>query len=85
MPRVVADDMFFLREVLRSGGGVGALPTLLADADLASGALVSVLPSWELFSGTVYLVHPGRKHLPRRVTAFSEMLVEQLRQRPLLP
>ncbi len=81
--RIVCDDKFFAREVMRGGGGIGLLPAYLVDADLASGALVRVLPRWELRRGAVYLVQPGRKHVPARVTAFHALLVELFRQRPL--
>lgn len=81
--RTVCDDKFFARELLRAGAGVGLLPTYLADADLIAGTLVRVLPRWDLRRGAVFLVRPGRKHVPRRVAAFSELLLELLRQRPL--
>lgn len=82
-PRVTCDDMFFAREVLRAGGGVGALPSFLADPDVAAGRLVRVLPRWLVTSGHVYLVRPSRKHVPREVTAFSDLVLELLHQRPL--
>lgn len=82
-PRVTCDDMGFMREVLRQGGGIGALPTFLADADVAAGALVRVIPRWVIFTGTVHLVQPGRTQVPRKVTAFREVLGELLRHGPL--
>jgi len=82
-PRVICRDAFFAREVLRTGGGVGLLPAFLADADVAAGTLVRVLPRSLLRTGTVYLVQPAGEHRPRRVTAFVELLLELLRQRPL--
>jgi DNA-binding transcriptional LysR family regulator len=82
-PRVTCPDAFFAREVLRTGGGVGLLPAFLADADLAAGTLVRVLPRWLLRTGTIYVVQPAGAHRPRRVTAFVELLLELLRQRPL--
>lgn len=81
--RTVCDDKFFAREVARAGGGVTLLPSYLADADLAAGTLARVLPRWELRRGAVFLVRPERKHVPRRVSAFSELLLEMFRQRPL--
>jgi DNA-binding transcriptional LysR family regulator len=75
--------MFFAREVLRTGGGIGALPTFIADGDLAGGLLARVLPRWVAPAGTVYLVHPSRRHVPRKVTVFRDLLFEMLRQRPL--
>lgn len=82
-PRVSGDDMFFVREVLKAGGGVGALPSFMADAEVTAGTLARVMPRWVSRTGNVYLVHPGRKHLPRKVTAFRDLLTEMLRQRPL--
>ncbi len=84
-PRISCDDKLFVRELLRAGAGIGLLPSYLADADLAAGTLQRVLPRWEQRHGTVYLVQPGRKHVPRRVTAFRELLLEMFRQRPLSP
>lgn len=81
--RTVCDDKFFARELLRAGGGIGLLPSYLADDDVASGALVRVLPRWELERGAVFVVQPSRKHVPRRVTAFRDLLLEMFRQRPL--
>jgi DNA-binding transcriptional LysR family regulator len=69
--------------VLRAGGGVGALPSFLANPDVAAGRLVRVLPRWLVTTGTVYLVRPSRKHVPRAVASFSDLVLEMLRQRPL--
>lgn len=84
-PRVVCDDKLFAREVLREGGGIGALPPYLANGDVAAGTLVRVLPRFQVETGAVYLVQPGRKLVPQRVAAFRALLLELLRQRPLNP
>lgn len=81
--RIVCDDMFIVRELLRRGGGIGGMPSFLADDDLASGALVRVLPRFTMTSAAVYLVHAARRPLPTRVTAFRDLVGELLRQRPL--
>jgi DNA-binding transcriptional LysR family regulator len=82
-PRVRSNDMFFQREALRAGCGLGVLPSFLADADVTNGTLTRVLPDWVVFSGNVLLVHPAHRHLPRKVGAFQELLLELLRQRPI--
>jgi DNA-binding transcriptional LysR family regulator len=82
-PRIVGDDMFFVREALRLGGGIGALPSFLAADDLARGLLTRVLPQFVANTGTIYLVHPPGRHVPARVTAFRELVLEVLRQRPI--
>lgn len=81
--RIVCDDMFFAREAIKAGAGVGTLPSFLADADVAAGTLRRVLPSWRAFTGTVFLVQPGGSPVPRKVEAFREALAEVLQGRPL--
>lgn len=83
--RTHCDDKFFAREVLRCGGGVGLLPSYLADADLRDGTLVRVLPRWAHRQGAVHLVQPGRKLVARPVTLLRDLLIERFRQRPLAP
>lgn len=82
-PRLTCDDMFFAREAARLGAGIAVLPAYLAGELVAAGELVRVLPRLSSRLAQVWLVHPGRKHLPRRVTAFRELLQETLRRRPL--
>lgn len=84
-PRVVCDDTICAREIVRRGAGIGALPSFLADDDVADGALVRVMPRWVTITGRVFLVRPARKHVPARVKAFRDILLEVLRQRPLAP
>lgn len=83
-PRVFADDMAFLRETLKQGAGsVFCCPRSWPTPRLAAGTLVRVLPKVVAPAGSVFLVRPNVKHVPRRVTAFSELLLETLRRRPL--
>jgi DNA-binding transcriptional LysR family regulator len=83
--RVSADSFWFIRETLKAGGGIGQLPSFLADPDVVAGHLVPVLPRWVALAGPVYLVHPASKHVPPRVDAFRDLLIELLRQRPVGP
>src|SRR5512143_1872669 len=43
-PRMVCDDVLFVRDAVRAGAGVGLLPTFVAEPDVLAGALVRVLP-----------------------------------------
>ena len=81
--RIVTDDVFVSRELVRRGGGVGGLPAFLAAEDLQAGTLVAVLPKLTLVRAQVNLVQPSRKHVASRVTAFKQLVAELLRQRPL--
>ena len=54
--------------------------------DAASPSLkgwIEVLPRWAIHSGGLWLVCAGGKHLPRKVTAFREFVIEAFRAAPL--
>ena len=80
--RIMGDDMFFARETARHGAGVACLPSFMADSDVTAGRLVRVLPRFRIPAGTMLLVQPSRKHVPRGVTAFRDLLLELMRKRP---
>lgn len=83
--RVASDDMFFLRAAVVGGAGLGYLTTYMAEDDVAKDRLVPVMAKHFVRTGNVYVVMPSRKNVPRRVTAFRDLLVEMLRERPLSP
>jgi DNA-binding transcriptional LysR family regulator len=76
--RIVADDFAFVREAVRAGAGVGLLPSFLVRDELASGALVRILPRYAAPQATLYLVHPAARHVPSKVIAFRDFVVERL-------
>jgi DNA-binding transcriptional LysR family regulator len=57
-------------------GIAGALSLNVFD-DLQAGTLQRVLPGWSAESFRIYAALPSRSHLPRRVRAFVDFLVEQ--------
>ena len=81
--RIVADDLAFVRETVRAGAGVGLLPSFLVRGDVASGALVRVLPRHTVQPATLYLVHPAARHVPSKVIAFRDVILEWLAEHPL--
>jgi DNA-binding transcriptional LysR family regulator len=76
--RIVCDDLLFARDAIRAGAGVGLLPTFLAEPDVLAGTLVRVLPRREQLVGHLYVVTPAAKHVPAKVTAFRDLVVELL-------
>jgi DNA-binding transcriptional LysR family regulator len=82
-PRLLGDDFFFIREALRSGGGIGMLPVFLAAHDGPDGTLVRVLPQWSETRGTLFLIYPQARRLPRKLEVFRDFLVEWLAENPL--
>ena len=81
---ICCDDIFFVREAVRSGAGIGIIPTFLVAKDLARGRLVSVLPQYHSLATFVYIIRPGTREIPRRVRVFSDFVLEYLQTHPLM-
>ena len=56
-----------------------SLPIFLVAQQLASGALVQVLPQHHSPEVGIYAVHPTRKHLTPKVRVLIDFLAEALR------
>ena len=60
-----------------TGAGITVLDRLIVEQELASGALVELMPSYRLNSGpAIYAVYPARKWLARKTTVFVAFLQE---------
>lgn len=81
--RITGDDYFFVREVLRAGAGIGILPSFLALAEVASGQLANIIPRHAEQHATLVLLRPKAAHVPRKVTAFRDFLVDYLTTHPV--
>jgi DNA-binding transcriptional LysR family regulator len=79
--RVTCDDLLFLRDAVRAGVGLGLLPAYVAEPEVLAGTLVRVLPRHERVAGHLHIVTPAAKHVPRRVIAFRDLVLELLRTR----
>ncbi len=82
--KVVSDDLMFCRGAAVAGLGLTVLPAFLGQDDVATGRLVRVLPKVSVPTGALYFVHAPAKHLPRKLTAFRDALVEHFAAHPLL-
>jgi DNA-binding transcriptional LysR family regulator len=78
--RIVCDDLLFVRDAVRAGAGVASLPTFIAEPEVLAGTLVRVLPRFESLSSTLHIVTPAARHVPRKVTAFRDLVLEVLRR-----
>lgn len=72
------NNFLFLRAALIEGAGIGVLPTLVARDDVAAGRLQRLLPEWTLDEGPLWAVYPSTRHLPLKVRAFIDFLLDQL-------
>ena len=73
-PAVKVGNSLVLRDLLIAGHGIGTLPDFVSDAAEASGALVRVLPEWELPAPEIFAVTASRLGMDARVTAFIDHL-----------
>lgn len=78
--RIGGGDFAFLRAALRTGAGIGLLPAFSAARDLAEGHLVRVLPGWSRAAGTLYVVYPVSRHVPKKVIAFRDFVLDHVKQ-----
>ena len=68
------DDFFFVREAVATGLGIGAMPCFMATQELAAGRFVRVLPEYQYALGAMYVMYPGGKPIPAKISAFTEYL-----------
>lgn len=77
-PRLVCHDFTMLRAAVLAGLGIALLPESVVRADVASGAIVQVLPAWTLPLGVFHIVFPTRRGLLPSVRAFIDFLAERM-------
>jgi DNA-binding transcriptional LysR family regulator len=65
-----------VRDVTLAGGGIATMSDFMIADDLASGALVRVLPEWSTGVTEVHAVYPARQNLPPRLTLFLEHMAK---------
>ena len=75
---IAADDFTFLREAVLAGAGIGLLPAVQCEQDVARGRLVRLLPGYSGPSAPLHVVWPASRHVPKRVVLVREWLVKSL-------
>jgi DNA-binding transcriptional LysR family regulator len=75
-PRLRADDFVVLTRAAVDGVGVALLPDYMCEDEVASGALVRVLPQWQRPIGKMHLVYASSRLLSPAVRAFIDFLVQ---------
>ena len=67
--------------LVEGGAGIGIIPDFIAIPALDSGTLVRLFPDWRLTGAyaarTVHAVYSPTSHLPKKVRALIDHLVEQ--------
>ncbi|SDP72880.1 DNA-binding transcriptional regulator, LysR family [Ralstonia sp. 25mfcol4.1] len=71
---VAARDFHIVNAFVRRGHGIALLPSGYADAQIARGELVRILPNWSSPEISVHAVYPTRRFMPSKLRAFLEEL-----------
>ncbi|KLN59400.1 hypothetical protein WH96_18060 [Kiloniella spongiae] len=63
-----------LKKAILSGGGIGKLPSYLAEEEIAQGNLIRLLPSYGTKLYPIFIVYPYQTHLPIKVRKFIDFV-----------
>lgn len=77
-----SDNGEVLHEWCLAGLGISMRETWDIHEELRSGQLVRILPDWEGSASKISLVRARREPVPRRLTVFSDFLLERWQQAP---
>ena len=64
--------------LVEAGGGIGALPDIVASSGLEAGNLVRVLPEWTLARAKLHAISLAGHEAPARVRVFREFIRKRL-------
>ncbi|WP_159728124.1 LysR family transcriptional regulator [Methylosinus sp. Ce-a6] len=79
-PKLATNSAQVLVQALRAGRGVATAQLLLVAEELRSGALIRVLPEYEIEPSEFFLVYPSAKFLRPAVRAFVDFAAPALRR-----
>lgn len=80
-PRLASGDFGVLASAARRGLGIALLPRADFQGELDSGALVRVLPAWDVADGILHLAFTSRRGMLPSVRVVIDSLAEALRGR----
>lgn len=76
-PAARCNDAYLERALALGGAGITRLPEMACAEDLKAGTLVRILPSDPPKAAPVVVLWPSRDHLPAKVRAMIDFLVEK--------
>jgi DNA-binding transcriptional LysR family regulator len=77
-PVLISEGVTSIREAVRDGLGVSAIPEFMIREDLRCGRLVRLLPHWSPPDLPVHVVYAGARLLPTRVRSFVDFAVSYI-------
>lgn len=77
-PTFTVNSILMLHRAALSGMGLTMLPSSLVEADLASGALVRLVPAWQVREAevSVALAYPSRRFVSPKLRSFIDHVIE---------
>lgn len=72
-----SNNTLMLRELILAGGGIGYLPHMLIQEDIAEKRLHILLPDYQLPSLTLHAAYMDRRHLSAKIRSFIDFMVEK--------
>jgi DNA-binding transcriptional LysR family regulator len=80
--RIVANNGEAMRDMAIAGLGLVILPLFIAAEPLRQGTLIRALRDAPPIPDTIYAVYPAMRHVPRKVRALIDHLVEAFSDSP---
>jgi DNA-binding transcriptional LysR family regulator len=78
VPRMISTDVVVTREMVIAGLGCAILTHALSETEVKAERLVRVLPEWTLPPVLMSATFLERRHLPQRIRAFLDLIVQQI-------
>lgn len=78
LTRFSGNTLQALRKAALAGLGIALLPSAIARQDLASGALVPLLPGYRRPGHGMHVLYPSRRHLPMAAAAVIDLVAQRL-------
>jgi len=73
-PRLASDSLYAVRKAALAGMGAAVVSSWVVQDDLASGALVQLLPAWQAPPLPVWLTYPWASYYPARLRHFFTLI-----------
>lgn len=74
---IYSNDTLMSAELIKSGAGVGYMPSWVIEDDLQNKKLIRLFPDYQMFSVNLYAAYADRAFLSAKVRAFIDFWVEK--------
>jgi DNA-binding transcriptional LysR family regulator len=81
-PMLTSDSASFVRQATLAGHGVGFIPSVIIDEEIAAGVLLNLFPEFVFpeYEGSMYLLSLSTQFVPAKVALFRDFMVTAIHQ-----